>query len=175
MTEIPNSNPEKNGLVDDNDRKFTLETIDPEFLVKHSTKSYLLTTDWLETHEANETKVVCKKFDDGRVQMLLIAKNTVNGHRTAEKKEISVDEYNEYLKLAKIHVEKVRYEFSIDQDGTRFDAKYDEFIDSSLRVLEVGPDTSGKDELFKPEDFQYTLEEVSDDATYTGFRVATHI
>lgn len=175
MTEIPTTNPEKNGPIDDNDRKFRLETIDPEFLLRHNTKSYTLITDWLETNEANETKVVCKKFDDGRIQMLLIAKNTVDGHRTAEKKEISADEYGEYLKLAKVHVEKIRYEFSINQDDAQFDAKYDEFSNSNLRVLEVGPDTSGKDELFKPEGFEYKLEEVSDNITYSGFRVATHI
>lgn len=175
MTEIPYYNPEKNGAVDDNDRKFTLETIDPEFLAKHNTKSYVLTTDWLETHETNETKIVCKKFDDGSIQMLLIAKTTVNGHRTADKKEISEAEYNELLKQTKVHVEKIRYELSIDQGDAHFDTKYDEFPGSSLRILEVGLDKSGKDITFKPENFAQKLVEVSNDITYTGFRVAAHV
>ncbi|MBI3889374.1 hypothetical protein HY312_02255 [Candidatus Saccharibacteria bacterium] len=179
MTEIPKNNPEKKEVVDDNDRKFTLETIDPQFLAENKTKSYTLITDWLETNDADETKIVRKIFHEGKdeekVQTLLIAKITVGGNRTAEKKEISDDEYNEYLKQTKIHIEKTRYEFDIDQDGARFNAKYDEFSDSNLRVLEVGPDTLGENKQFKPEDFKYSLHEVSDDISFTGFRVARHI
>lgn len=174
MTEFPNNNPEKNNVVQDNDRKFTLETIDSQFLVENKIKSYLLITDWLETNEADETKIVRKIFDDGKVQTLLIAKITVNGNRTAEKKEITDGEYKEFLKQAKIRVEKNRYELSIDQNGVRFNAKYDEFVDSKLRILEVEPDTLDENKQFKPEDFAYSLHEVSDDISFTGFRVAGH-
>lgn len=173
MTEIPKVSPEKKEIIEDNDRKFILETVDPQFLAEQNARSYLLITDWLETNEADETKVAYKKFDDGNVQILLIAKTTVNGNRTAEKRGITEAEYARYLEHAKVHVEKKRFEFEYTQkDGTTFAVKYDEFVNSSLRVLEVGPASQPDGGIFKSEDFPYKLEDVSDDISYVGFRVA---
>ena len=175
MTEMPTTNPEKEKSIDDNDRKFTLGTIDPRFLDGHGAHSYVLVTDWLETNEKDETKVACKKFQDGKVETLLITKTTVDGKRVAKKTEISEEDYRKYLEHAKVHVEKIRHEFSFIQDGVPFAIKYDEFIDSELRVLEVGSAAPADTESFKPENFPFTLKEVSDDKSFVGFRVVAHI
>lgn len=175
MTEIPQTHPEKKEIVADNDQKFTLGTIDPHFLAEHNARSYILVTDWLETNEVDETKVAYKKFDDGKMQILLIAKVTVDGNRTAEKREISEDEYREYLKHTGIHIEKKRFEFDFVQDGVSFAMKYDEFAHSSLRVLEVGAKNPDEVASFRSKDFPYELEDVSEDTSFSGFRVAAHI
>lgn len=176
MIEFSKNNPEKKEIVNDNDQKFTLETIDPQFLTSHNALSYLLVTDWLETNEADETKVAYKKFDDGSVKILHIAKVTIDGNRTAEKRELTEVEYEKYRNFTKIHVEKRRYEFDyVQEDGSSFAVKYDEFIDSSLRVLEVGAKVSSNEASFKSEDFPYELKDVSNDDSFIGFRVATHI
>jgi len=175
MTETPKKNPEKKETVDDNDRKFTLPTIDAQFLADHSARSYLLVTDWIETNEADETKVAYKKFNDGSVEILLIAKVSDGDNRTAQKTPISEDEYKRYLGHTTVHVEKTRFEFEFVQDDTAFAMKYDEFTDSALRVLEVGAQTPADRTSFRPSAFPYPLKEVSDDPSFTGFRVATHI
>lgn len=97
------------------------------------------------------------------------------GNRTAQKKPISDDDYKRYLEHATLHIEKRRFEFDFALAGITFALKYDEFTDSQLRVLEVGAKTPKDKGSFTPESFPYPLKEVSSDASFTGFRVATHI
>ena len=103
--------------------------------------------------------IAYKKFDDGTVKILHIAKVTIDGNRTAKKREITEAEYERYRSNAKIHVEKRRYEFT----------------NSSLRVLEVAAKVLDDTTSFNPEDFPYMLKDVSDDNSFVGFRVSAHL
>ena len=89
LGEIPQSNPEKKEVLDDNARKFIVEAIDPALLDSSEASSFILATDWLETSETNEKKLAHKTFDNGDIQILLIVKITKDGNRTSEKTKIS--------------------------------------------------------------------------------------
>lgn len=175
--EIPRNNPEKKELLDDNARKFTLDTIDPEFLQKNNTKSFLLTTDWLEMDESSEKKLAHKRYGDGDVEILLIQKFTQNGKRTVPPKEkLTEDQYQEFLALSPaLRVEKMRHEFNYIQNGISFSVKYDEFVDSELRVLEVDAQNEAERDSFASRAFPYDLTEVTGDVQYYGYRVATKL
>lgn len=170
--EIPKNNPEKKEKLEDNARKFTTEALDPRLLDDCDTSSFALTVDWLETGEDNEVKVVLKKFDNGDVQILLIAKTTKDGSRTSEKEKMTEERYHQLKASSVLHLEKKRYEFKYSQNNTSFSVKYDEFADGKLNMLEV--DASSKDERdsFSPDDFPAKLEEVTGDMRYYGYRVA---
>jgi hypothetical protein len=133
--EIPNNNPEKKEKLEDNARKFTTEALDSEFLEDNNASSFTLTVDWLETGEDTEVKVAHKKFNDGKVQILLIAKTTKNGNRISEKEKISEERYQQLKVSSILHLEKKRYEFEYEQNGTPFSVKYDEFADGKLNML----------------------------------------
>jgi len=77
---------ERREVLNDNARKFVAEPINEPFLREHEASSFKLIVDWLEKNEDNETKVAYKDFGDGNIQILLIAKTTVDGNRTSEKK-----------------------------------------------------------------------------------------
>jgi hypothetical protein len=173
--EIPRNNPEKKELLDDNARKFTADTIDPEFLQKNNAKSFLLTTDWLEMGESSEKKLAHKKYENGDVEILLIQKFTQDGKRTVPPKEkLTEDQYQEFLALSPaLRVEKIRHEFDYIQSGISFSVKYDEFVDSKLRVLEVDAQDEIERDSFEPRAFPYGLTEVTGDIRYYGYRVAT--
>jgi hypothetical protein len=173
--EIPTNSPEKKELLDDNARKFTLGTIDPEFLQKHNAKSFLLTTDWLEMGESSEKKLAHKKYENGDVEILLIQKFTQDGKRTVPPKEkLTENQYQEFLASSPaLHVEKIRHEFDYIQNGISFSVKYDEFIGSELRVLEVDAQDEAERDSFEPKAFPYDLMEVTGDIRYYGYRVAT--
>lgn len=175
--EIPRNNPEKKELLDDNARKFTLDTIDPEFLQKNNTKSFLLTTDWLEMDESSEKKLAHKKYKNGDVEILHIQKFTQDGKRTVPPKEkLTEDQYQEFLALSPaLRVEKIRHEFDYTQNGISFSVKYDEFVDSELRVLEVDAQNEAERDSFAPRAFPYDLTEVTGDVQYYGYRVATKL
>lgn len=169
--EFPTNTPEKHETLSDNDRKFIVGTIDQEFLAEHSAISYDLITDWLETNKDNETKLARKKFIDKDDQLLYIAKITVDDERKTKKTKLSETEYTKLLKHDVQHVEKTRYEFKFSQNGIEFTAKYDEFNDSTLRILEIDANTTDERNQFDPTIFPYTLDEVSDDKNYSGFRI----
>ncbi len=169
--ETPTSNPEKEKL-DDNARKFVTGTLDPAFLDKNGVSSFTLTVDWLETNEDIEIKVAHKKFDDGKVQILLIAKTTQNGNRVSEKEKISEERYQQIKASSVLHLEKKRYEFEYKQNDTPFSIKYDEFADGKLNMLEVDASSEDQRESFSPTDFLAELEEVTGDIRYYGYRVA---
>jgi hypothetical protein len=170
--EMPTSNPEKKEKLDDNARKFLTETLDPAFLNKNGASSFTLTVDWLETSEDTEVKVAHKKFDDGKIQILLIAKTTKNGNRTSEKEKISEERYQQLKASSILHLEKKRYEFEYEQNGTLFSVKYDEFADSKLNMLEVDASSEEERNSFSPDDFPAELEEVTGNIQYYGYRVA---
>lgn len=111
--EIPARNPEKKEKLDDNARKFITEALSPEFLEASGASSFTLTVDWLETGEDNEVKVAHKKFDNGDIQILLIAKITKDGNRTSEKEKISEEKYQQLKASSVLHLEKKRFEFEI--------------------------------------------------------------
>lgn len=177
MSEIPvQDSPEQREAIADNARKFIVDEIDPTLLAGDAVTSFTLTTDWLETGGDDEKKIAHKAFPDGRRQTLLIAKVTVDGKRTADKKEIIPDEYAQLLRSSIVHVKKKRYEFTLEQDGRVFDVKYDEFAGpNSLRVLEVDASTGEIRDTFDPTAFPGKLTEVIDDRSYEGYRVASRL
>jgi len=170
--EIPAKNPEKKEKLDDNARKFITEALSPEFLEASGASSFTLTVDWLETGKDNEVKIAHKKFDNGDVQILLIAKVTKDGNRTSEKEKISEEKYQQLKASSVLHLEKKRYEFEYGQNGTPFSVKYDEFADDRLNMLEVDASDERERNSFSPDDFPANLEEVTGDMRYYGYRVA---
>lgn len=173
MSEIQSMNtPEKNALIDDNARKFIVLGTDHQFFEAQGALSYELVTDWLETNQDNESKVVCKRFENGDIQRLLIAKVTIGDKRTSEKKKITKFEYDELRESSTLHLKKMRHEFDYVQNGVIFSMKFDEFSDSELSILEVDAQSEAERSIFNPRDFQAKLEEVTGDVSYYGYRVA---
>ncbi len=175
--EIPTNNPEEDKGVSDNDRKFAVETINPEFLAAHAAESYYMITDWLETNDNDETKIVHKIYDNGEEKLLHIAKVGVDENRESKKTPLTEREYSEYLKNldpSKPHVEKRRYEFEFIQNGIKFTAKYDEFADSTLRVLEIDAKSKTDEDRqrFDPLAFDFALVEVTGIKQFYGHRIA---
>ena len=171
MTEFSAATPEKRETVDDNARKFVIGTIDPAFLTNQNARSYEMVTDWIETGEDNEKKVVVKVYPD-KIQRLLIEKVTKDGNRVADKQSIDESKYNEYLAVAGPHSEKRRYEFEYEQNGINFIVKYDEFVGSQLRILEIEAPTEQQGDSFDPYDFPAELVEVTGQLQYYGYRIA---
>ncbi len=180
MTEIPTNTPEKQVALDDNDLKFTLSDLPFGVLYENAeerkVRSYLLTTDWLETGETNEKKIVRKKHEDGTIEMLLIEKQTdATGNRPEPpKKEIlNEEQYNQLLLQSVLRVEKVRSEFKYQQNGTTFSMKYDDFVGSKLRVLEVNAGSEAERLSFDRNEFlPGQLTNVTGQIEYYGYRVA---
>lgn len=170
--EFPTHTPEKNEILDDNARKFIVETIMPEFLEEHRASAYTMITDWLVTGEDNEKKLAYKKFYTGDTQILLIEKITKDGDRTSEKQKITKEEYEQLLASSLLRLEKKRYEFTYAQNDTPFSVKYDEFAESNLRLLEVDATSEEERSSFTPHNFPVELKEVTGDINYYGYRVA---
>lgn len=170
--DIPKNNPEKKEKLEDNARKFVAEALDSEFLEAHNASSFTLTVDWLEMGEDTEVKVAHKKFDNGEVQILLIAKTTKDGNRVSEKEKIDEGRYEELKASSVQHLEKKRYEFEYEQNGVPFSVKYDEFADGKLNMLEVDAPSEEQRESFDLEEFPAELREVTGDIQYYGYRVA---
>jgi CYTH domain-containing protein len=171
--EIPMNNPEKKEVLDDNARKFTVDTLDTQFLNENNATSFTLTTDWLTTDEDYEEKVAHKAYDNGDIQILLISKTITDGSRTSEKEKITEEKYNDLLSHSKLRIEKKRYEFTYIQNDVPFSIKYDEFSDNEeLRILEVDAASDEKRNSFDPSDFLGRLDEVTGDIRYYGYQVA---
>lgn len=158
--------------LEDNARKFVVESIDSIFLKDNRASSFTLIVDWLEAGEDNEKKVARKEFDNGDVQILLIAKNTKDGNRTSEKQKITEEEYAKLIASSILHLEKRRYEFEFTQNHISFSVKYDEFTKSDLRIVEVDAPSEEERDLFNPIDFPSQLSEVTGDINYYGYNVA---
>ena len=177
--EIPTTTPEKKEMADDNARKFIVSTaIDPEFLREHSAEQFLLTTDWLEMSETSEKKLAHKHYPNGDIKILLIQKFR-SGDKTSvpPKEKLSPEQYQELLPHSIERVAKTRYEFDyplpdLEQSDPVFTIKYDEFVDSELRILEVDAATDDARSSFTPTDFPYELTEVTGQMQYYGYRVA---
>lgn len=159
-------------IVDDNARKFLVKPLDAAFLEKSKT-SFLLATDWLETGEDSERKVAHKTYTNGETKIFLISKTTKDGRRISERQPISQEEYAKLLEESVSHLEKMRYEFDYEQNGTVFDVKYDVFSNSDLRVLEVDAATEEERNSFELSDFPSKLTEVTGEMQYYGYRVAS--
>lgn len=170
---MPVTNLEKKETLDDNARKFTVDTIDATYLEDNKATSFELTVDWLEIGEDDEKKVAHKKFDNGDVQILLISKVTKDGSRTSEKEAITEKAYRELLTSSVLHLKKTRYEFTYTQGGIPFAIKYDEFGEGSLRVLEVDASSEEERSSFNPNEFPVPLVEVTGDMQYYGYRIAS--
>lgn len=165
-------NLEAKTLLDDNARKFLVAPISSDFLVDNRASSFVLVIDWLEANEDNEKKVVYKQFDNGDTQILLISKVTLDGSRTSVKEPISEDEYEKLIALSVLHLEKRRYEFDYVQSGVTYSLKYDEFGDKKLCMLEVDGGDEDSRSAFRSSDFPASLDEVTGDMKYYGYRVA---
>lgn len=159
-------------VLDDNARKFVAEPLDPAFLEENGATPFLLITDWTETEDENETKVVYKKFDNGDVQIFLISKTTKDGKRTKEKEEITEERYKELLGSSVRHVEKMRHEFTYAHDDISFTMNYDEFAGGKFFMLDVDAATEEEKDSFNPDDFPVKLVEVTGDTQYYGYKVA---
>jgi len=160
-------------ILDDNARKFVVAALEPAFLERSGASAFILATDWLETGEDREKKLAYKKFENGDSQILLISKITKDGCRISEKEKISEKEYAALLGESVCHLEKMRYEFQYIQNGITFDIKYDEFVGSQLRVLEVDASSEEDRNSFSPYDFSSQLFEVTEQVQYYGYRVAS--
>lgn len=169
---IPISSPEKKEVLDDNARKFIVDTIDHTFLEEHRATSYALIVDWLETGEDNEKKVAYKKFDNGDIQILLISKVIKDGNRTSTKEKITEEEYEEFVTASVLHLEKKRYEFEYTQNGIPFSVKYDDFAEGDFCLLEVDASSDEARSSFSPDGFPGKLVEVTGDMKYYGYRIA---
>lgn len=169
--EIPQNNPEKKETLDDNARKFIVDSIDPTFLRDQHAVAHNLTVDWLETSVDNEKKVAYKRFDSGEVQILFIAKVTKDGDRKAVKNNVTEEEYTELITGSLLHLDKRRYECEYLQNGMPFSIKYDEFSNSTLRILEVDASTDDQRDSFTPSHFPGNVIEVTGDMRYYGYRV----
>jgi len=162
----------KKEILDDNARKFIVNSLDPGFLKENNATSFIMTTDWLETGEDNEKKLAYKKFENGDIQIVLIAKSTKNGNRTSEKEMINEAQYASLLEKSVRRLEKRRYELTYIQNKTEFTLKYDEFANSQLRILEVDAPTEDERNSFNAQSFPAVLSEVTGDLRYYGYRVA---
>ncbi len=173
MMETSKPKLEKNEVLDDNARKFTLDGIDLAFLDGNEVSSFVMTTDWLTTDKDSEEKLAYKKFKNGEVQILLIKKVTKDGKRTSVKEKITEEKYEQLKAHSILRVEKTRYEFTYSQNETDFSMKYDEFTNSPLRVLEVDASSDSERESFVPSEFPVLLKEVTGNLDYYGFRVGS--
>ena len=174
MTNEAPRTPERKEILDDNARKFITEAIDPQFLAAHDATSFRLVVDWVETGTDGEMKVVRKQFENGTVQLLLVAKVTKDGNRTAEKREITEEEYEKWLASPTLHLEKTRYEFEYTQGDVPFSMKYD-MLAGGKCMLEVDAADEAKRATFDPTDFSVGLEEVTGDENYYGYRVVSTV
>lgn len=165
-------NPSINAAQDDNARKFITPVLDQQFLTDNSAVSYMLIVDYIETVEDSERKIVYRQYDSGVTKILSITKVTKDGSRTAEKKSITKAEYDKLLPSSVLHIEKKRNEFAITQNGVEYEAKYDEFSNSSLRMIEVDAASEELRAIFDPTVFHYDLREVTGDVRYYGYHVA---
>lgn len=159
--------------MDDNARKFITQALTQDFLKVCNATSFILTTDWLETDETKEKKLAYKKYDTGEVAILLITKVTKEGKRFSEKNKITDQEYKRLLLDSMLRVEKRRYEFNYIQNDNLFSIKYDEFINSELKILEVDSDSEEVRNKFDSKNFPVTLKEVTGDIRYYGYRVSS--
>jgi len=171
MSERAPNNTEGKQTLEDNARKFVVGAIDADFLKQQSATSFALVVDWVIVGEDNEQKVAYKSFEDGRNEIILISKIISGNKRTAERKKITKDEYDKLLLSSVRRIEKKRYEFNIIQNNVSFSIKYDEFVNSELRIIEVDASSEAERNSFDSVQFPVKLSEVTGDMRYYGFRV----
>lgn len=168
----PTNSPENEPAIDDNARKFLSQPLDDSFFDGKQVTSFKLVVDWLETDEASEKKLAYKTFDDDTTQILLISKVTQHdGSRKTVKKPLEEEHYRELTSDSVQHLEKNRREFSVVQNGVKYDMKYDVFADGKLYILEVDAESDDDRVAFSQDDFPADLKEVTGNLSYYGYRV----
>lgn len=182
MTEqIPVYSPEKREIpADDNARKFVTGAIDPEFLRGADATVFLLITDWLQIGN-HEIKLVCKKYENGNVEYLRIEKiRSGTDTKVPPKQKLTPEQYHELLETSelKLHAEKVRHEFTYSQNGIDFSLKYDVFVDSILKMLEVDAASDEQRLAFDDKDKNLPfdeLQEVTGKEKYYGYQIVDEL
>lgn len=175
MLEFPSSSPEKRDIKKDDARKFIIGAVNPAFLERHQITVRDLVVDWTEVGGNSETKIVRKTDDRGNVSIWRTTKVKVDGSRS--KKEIAVDpsEYSESVTGSLYHLEKRRYEWRYEQNGTEYLLKYDVFENGLFYLLEVDADTPELRAQFDTTLFmqqeQCELTEVSGSEAYEGYHI----
>lgn len=160
----------------DNARKFIVQQqIGLEFLAsKKATLSFLI-IDWIATDETREEKLVCKLHTSGRVEYKSTMKEWRADSRSKLERQLKFSEYEELRTRSLLRLEKARYEFGVEQDNLGFFVKYDEFVASPLRILEVDAYHPEQRAAFDPSRFGYSLSEVTGSRRYYGHMVAHEI
>lgn len=130
--------------IEDNARKFTLRPINDRYLKERNARSYHIKIDWIAVGEESEQRVVRRCSDDGAVKYLSIRKSGNSTQRNTAKREITESEYSTLIPSSLLHFEKQRYEFSLEQSGISFLAKYDVFSNGRLCILEIDADSPEK-------------------------------
>lgn len=170
----PAQSPEKEPAIDDNARKFLSQPLDDSFFGDKQVATFDLVVDWLETDEVKEKKLAYKTFDDGTIQILLISKVMQDdGSRKTVKEPLTEERYRELSCDSTLHLEKNRREFSVEQDGVKYDMKYDVLADGKLHMLEVDAEDDDDRACFQPDSFPTELEEVTGNLDYYGYRVCS--
>ena len=166
--------PEKEkAVLDDNARKFVVESLHPMYQALSDASAYTLITDWLEMGKDSEKKLAHKKYPNGEIKILVISKvMSDDGKRTTEKAPISEKDYINLVTGSVQRLEKTRYEFEYIQNAITFRINYDQFAHSQLRILEVDAENEDDRTIFDVKDFPAELSEVTGDMQYYGHRVA---
>jgi len=158
---------------EDNARKFITNNFDTDFLQQHNAILSSLEIDWIAADEYRESKVVYRKYSDGKRRYLLITKLTAGKNRTASKTEIDENRYHELVASSCLRLLKDRYEFHFVQDNIFFVSTFDVFDTGKLFILEVDGVNGNEEErlAFDPRRFPYDLLEVTGNIEYYGFRL----
>lgn len=166
--EIPARSPEKE-VVDDNARKFLVESLGPAFLKERGAFSVTLTTHFLD----DQSKIVHKDFDGGKTEIWSIRKVTEkDGNRTATRQQVLEEDYEELCRPAIFSYKKERFQFNYPAtNGVLFSFKYDEFDGGKLCMIEVDASTDEVRNSFDPDEFPVPLTEVTGEPGYTGYEI----
>lgn len=158
--------------MEDNARKFIVGKVDSKFLIENNAIKAVLIIDWLITEDDKEKKLVCKKFENGEIQFILVEKVILNGSRITKKTKLNQDDYNNSLSQSTVHLEKDRYEFNYEVNGVVFLLKYDEFKNGEFCMLEIDAKTEEERNGFSIQNLPFELEEVTGDIRYYGYRMS---
>lgn len=176
--EIPNYSPETE-TKPDNDRKFivTSGAIDLKTLTDETLEEYDMTVDYTVINDHGdgnyeEEKIARKVYDDGSEKILKIAKEKLNGNRSAKKMAVTTEEYPGLVTNPLKHLFKRRHELIYRQhDGAEFAIKYDILENGKLYMIEVGPNIAAIGGAFNMDEFPAKLIEVSGDKDYEGHQM----
>lgn len=178
MSEAPvftDNAPNKREKLPDNARKFVVTNGPIDEVLLQNAVAHNMVVDWTAVGNGTETKVAWKQYDDGRLEILRIAKEKdADGKRTADKNSVDPENYGAMVTDPIYHLEKRRYEFTYRQGDDDFLIKYDVLEGGVLYLLEVDaldPTDTAARKRFDPDLFEYSLHEVSGDSRYEGYEI----